>query len=393
MYSLDEFYSILHHNLIEPARLTHLGFRPYGSTDIKDISTFASDARTVHRSMHYKLGNYVLFYDQEPFLTSGNEEMFNKYFFHVFKTSKSLNILANSEHSSCKDEFIKDNMLYDWYFFFHGFAALDWYKLHRHLPKLEIQPTKLFISLNHLMTKDRSYRLNLVARLAEANLLGNGLVSCPLNDVNGSWKDEVFSKDSRLSTEGRVLIHKHFKDRQTGLIVDTHQPKGILSGSADVELQQQALFNIVTETVFYHSKLHLTEKIFKPIVARRPFMLVGAPGNLAYLKSYGFKTFDRWVNEEYDVELNNDKRLQMIVNELARLSSLTQAEQHQMLIEMQEVLDYNFMHFYTDFKHIIVNELVNNFEVCIARYNCGLPIEKKIKHSIDFDEVKNRMLL
>ena len=45
------------------------------------------------------------------------------------------------------------------------------------------------------------------------------------------------------------------------------------------------LFHIVTETIFYDNKLHFTEKVFKPIVARRPFFLVGAPGNLAYLKS------------------------------------------------------------------------------------------------------------
>ena len=37
--------------------------------------------------------------------------------------------------------------------------------------------------------------------------------------------------------------------------------------------------------------MHLTEKIFKPIVNKQPFMLLAAPDNLAYLKSYGFKTY------------------------------------------------------------------------------------------------------
>lgn len=389
MYSLDEFYSILHNNLIEPARLTHLGFRPYGSTDTRDIVTLSSDPHSVNRSMHFKLANYVLFYDQEPFLTSGNDEAFNRYFFNVFKTSKSMNILANSEKSIEKDLFVKDNMLYDWYFFFHGFAALDWYRLHKHLPKVEKHPTKLFISLNHLMTRDRSYRLNLVSQFAEHNLLEHGLVSCPLSDIHGSWRDEVFSQDSKLSKQARFTIHKHFKDRESGLIVDTHTPKGILSGNADVELQQQALFNVVTETVFYHDKLHLTEKIFKPIVARRPFMLVGAPGNLAYLKSYGFKTFGQWIDESYDNEQDPDKRIQMIVNELVKL---TDSDKVALLNEMQDVLEHNFMHFYTNFKTIIVNELVNNFEKCIARFNCGR-IDRLVTHNIDFDEVKNRMLL
>jgi hypothetical protein len=392
MYSLDEFYCILHHNLVAPARLSHLAFEPYGSTNPTDIVQQFRNRESSNQRWHHKLANYVLFYDQEPFLTSGYDDEFNRKFFYVFKTAKSMNILANSEHSAVKDQFIKENMLYDWYYFFHGFAALDWYKLHRHLPKLEVHPTKLFISLNNLMTRDRSYRLNLVAQLAEQRLLEQGLVSCPLNDIHGSWKDEIFSKDSRLSTPARLLIRKHFVGRTENLSVDTFSPHGRLSGSADVELQQQALFNVVTETVFYHNKLHLTEKIFKPIVARRPFMLVGAPGNLAYLKSYGFRTFDRWIDESYDKEPNPDKRIQMVVHELEKLSKLSYNNQLQLLEEMQEVLEYNFMHFYTDFKVIIINELVNNFERCIAQYNCGR-IDRRINHSIDFNEVKKRMLL
>lgn len=393
MYSLEEFYCILNQNLLGPAGLTNLSFTPYGSTDPKDIAVKFDRPGTLNKQWHFKLANYVLFYDQEPFLTSGKDDEFNRYFFSVFKTSKSLNILANSEHSSKKDEFIAENMLYDWYFFFHGFAALDWYRLHRHLPKLETLPTKLFISLNHLMTKDRSYRLNLVANLAEYGLIDKGIVSCPLSDVNGSWKDEIFSEHSQLSSTARLLIHKHFKDRQSGFIADTFNPHGMLSGNPDVELQQHALINVVTETVFYHKKLHLTEKVFKPIVARRPFMLVGAPGNLAYLRSYGFKTFSRWIDESYDDELDNDKRLQMVVNELVKLSKLDYNSQLQMLQEMQEVLDYNFMHFYTNFKSIIVNELVNNFEKCLVQYNLGRIGDKRIEYYINFDEVKKRMLL
>ena len=33
----------------------------------------------------------------------------------------------------------------------------------------------------------------------------------------------------------------------------------------------------------------------------------------------------------------------------------------QMYLEMQEILEYNFNHFYTTFKDLIFDELVNNF--------------------------------
>jgi hypothetical protein len=82
---------------------------------------------------------------------------------------------------------------------------------------------------------------------------------------------------------------------------------------ADYTYSLSSLWNIVTETVFYDNKLHLTEKIFKPIVLKRPFVLVGAPGNLQYLKEYGFQTFDKWINEDYDNEIDPDIRIKKIV--------------------------------------------------------------------------------
>ena len=101
------------------------------------------------------------------------------------------------------------------------------------------------------------------------------------------------------------------------LLVDNTDPKGISSsdsGPEALKLNQSALWHVVSETIFYQEKLHLTEKIFKPICARRPFILVGAKGNLAYLRSYGFKTFDQWISEDYDHEEDNEKRLLMIVD-------------------------------------------------------------------------------
>ena len=81
-----------------------------------------------------------------------------------------------------------------------------------------------------------------------------------------------------------------------------------MSAKLNIELQQSALWNVVSETVFYHNKLHLTEKIFKPIVSKQPFMLLAAPGNLKYLKSYGFKTFDHLWSEDYDNEVHDEQR-------------------------------------------------------------------------------------
>ena len=150
---------------------------------------------------------------------------------------------------------------------------------------------------------------------------------------------------------------------------------------------------MVTETNFYDDKLHLTEKIFKPIAIKRPFILVSAPGNLEYLRSYGFKTFDRWIDETYDSEPDPDIRLKLIVNEITKLSKLSSAELNDMYNQMQSILDYNHHHFFNDFKKIIVNELVDNFESCTKIYNLSLSERFRLPvELVNFNLVKSILM-
>jgi hypothetical protein len=183
---------------------------------------------------------------------------------------------------------------------------------------------------------------------------------------------------------------------EDNLIVDKENPQGDLSahtGPGEWKLNHRAMWHIVSETVFYYDKLHLTEKIFKPIVSHRPFILVAAQGNLAYLKSYGFKTFERWIDESYDNESDPDKRISMIVAEVEKLCSMSMSELETMYEEMKETLEFNFNHFYNgDFKNIIVDEMLDNFKQCAEQRNqthsggLGLNVD-----NIDFAAVKKRL--
>jgi len=133
----------------------------------------------------------------------------------------------------------------------------------------------------------------------------------------------------------------------------------------------------------------LTEKIFKPIVARRPFILVAAPGNLAYLKSYGFRTFDRWIDESYDFEPDPDLRIKLVTKELKKLCLLTFEQLQEMHQEMQEILDYNFNHFYNGFKELVVSELVDNFESACLQINNGRSYHNPSPYHQRLDYPKN----
>jgi len=152
----------------------------------------------------------------------------------------------------------------------------------------------------------------------------------------------------------------------------------------------QSLWHIVPETMYYDESLHLTEKIFKPIAIKRPFILVGAPGNLEYLRSYGFKTFDRWIDESYDEESDPERRIQMITDQVEKLCK---QDVKTMYAEMQDVLEYNHQHLYGKFREIIVDELLWNFKKQVNWYNHDrierhrLPIDR-----VNFEQVRRLML-
>ena len=386
MFSIESFYYILHQHLLKPLRLHDFMYTKFGSVDHKDLLPhYLSPAAPFGRPVGGSALCY--FFDQEPL----NEHSVNDCMFtHCFLAFKAL---ANSEKSYLKQKILKENHYLDWYYFFHGFVALDWYRDGQYFDQ-HIDWTRPYTTLNRLHVNDRSYRLNLVARLAEKNLLDHGHVSLHLGHTEyGTWRQELSNPNTRLSSEARELINQHLSQP---LILDRDNTTGSLSadfGRQEFELWKSGLWHIVTETVFYHDKLHLTEKIFKPIVAQRPFMLAAAPGNLAYLKSYGFRTFDRWIDESYDSIQDPDQRLQAIVNQTQRLCAMSDSDLRQMHQEMLPVLEHNFNHLWSGFRHQIVNELVDNFETCVRLWNNGRIDGKELPlHDIDLARAKEILL-
>lgn len=388
MFSIESFYLILYKNILQPARFKAGYFYPFGSTSAKDLQNHFSTSDAL--SIEHWRPHRTLFYDQEPLFENSMNSVTQQHFY----SNKICKLLANSEHSPTKNKICKENNFIDWYYFFHGFAALNWYRDFQYLPTLENKFDKVFITYNRLTTKDRSYRLILVSKILEQELRDYGHISLILKDQGfGTWQDEVNNPTTKLPEETKPLIEKYIGGLTSSLIIDQDDPQGFLSAEADAnsyERNQSALWHVVTETIFYYDKQHLTEKIFKPIIAKRPFILVGAVNNLAYLKSYGFKTFDRWIDESYDAEPDPVKRIDMVVAELKKLCSLSMQELKDMHQEMKEVLEYNFNHFYGgNFKDIIVEELVDNFANAVHQWNHARITDNKVDLSqINLDAVK-----
>lgn len=280
----------------------------------------------------------------------------------------------------------------DWYFFYHGFAALDWFRDCRTVGEMH-SFNRVFSSLNHLTTDHRSYRMALTARLLEKKLESFGHLS--FHGQLSNCLEETNKPYSKLSDKDKFLIERHLMTRQLPIICDSVEVNGSFSahlGHNEYEFWQDSFLHIVNETVFYDQKLHLTEKIFKPIVALRPFLLVGAPGNLEYLRSYGFKTFSSWIDESYDTEIDASIRLDMIAGEVEKMCARPISDLREMYQDMLPILQHNKKHFFGDFRQLIVSELVDNFEICLRQWNNGRVDGRQRPMLCDFVKVKNLLL-
>jgi len=91
----------------------------------------------------------------------------------------------------------------------------------------------------------------------------------------------------------------------------------------------------------YHNDLFITEKICKPLLARRPFICSANPGFYEELKRLGFITFDRWWDESFSKDGNIKIHINKIINVIKKIDSMNDIECKKMWYEMQEVLDHN----------------------------------------------------
>ena len=146
-----------------------------------------------------------------------------------------------------------------------------------------------------------------------------------------------FLKNEKLLSKG----HVSYKSQK--MYLDGPEKKGTeLSGE---EFYLDSYFNIVTETEFAAPTLRLSEKIFKPVIYKQPFILYSIPFLLKHFRSLGYKTFHPFIDESYDEIEDNEERIGVLNQEVKRLCSLSLEEIHERYSDMKEILIYNFEHF------------------------------------------------
>jgi hypothetical protein len=305
--------------------------------------------------------NYIWFHDQEPIHLDIHRDLFTAVAFRNLDLDlefgpRNAFIVTSERDSAPLDTVCEFHGWKSFYYFFHGWAAMDWYRGYDRtylMPKPSDRRIKRsFISANRIIGGRREHRVMLLHYLQQHKIC-NALISfpatCPAENI------ATIDIAAKLGAEVQTSISEAGLPWNFPGEIDHPMHSCWLSL---FEENAESLAHVVTETVYHGRRHHLTEKTFKPICLRMPFVLVSTAGSLEYLKTYGFKTFDTVWDETYDQETDDDLRLRKIAALLKSLDDMSPHELQQIYRASLPIVDHNYRHFYNGaFEQVLWQEL------------------------------------
>lgn len=190
-----------------------------------------------------------------------------------------------------------------------------------------------------------------------------------LSEILNSIKDEsLVSFDKTLVTNEidnlfskRPDIKAKFNNLPDKVVADIEDIANVNGYKNENEkLFLDSYVSIVTETSFYIDNDFISEKIWKPLYQFHPFIVVGRPHLLKYLRDIGFKTFDFLIDETYDTIEDNDLRMELIIKEIEKVNNIP-------MYKLDSIIkaNFNIMKHNHDLLNRIGNQIQNTEEYFI----------------------------
>lgn len=159
--------------------------------------------------------------------------------------------------------------------------------------------------------------------------------------LSSSIKEKIKNGHELLNTQyfflDRKITKLELKDQETVYIPDI--PK--FFNIPFIKSYNNCFVGVVNETRFAQPTANISEKLLHCVASRTPFIIVGPPYTLQYIKELGFKTFSDFWNEDYDNEENHTLRLKKLFNVFDYIGSLSVNEMKMLYNQMTEILEHN----------------------------------------------------
>jgi len=224
----------------------------------------------------------------------------------------------------------------------HNFYGLGYKSEWFDISEINVKREKHFVCPNR--NSNKHHRFSLGCFIESENLWDKMYCSFLKKETNTPILNELETEFLKKLQEAS----KSFKDKlpiqmDTENLSESERECFESMRSFKKEIYLNSYIQIVTETNFSND-IFPTEKIINPMTVLQPFILFGAYGYLDYIKKLGFKTFDGFIDESYDLEKNDAKRFKMLCDELIRLSKISLEEIHNWYISIIPILEHNRNH-------------------------------------------------
>lgn len=238
----------------------------------------------------------------------------------------------------------------------------------------KIRPYK-FLCNNKTMTKE--HRSIMAYFAIKYDLLKNGLFSF----IQKISKENLTSQISKLiKNPNKEYIEKiesilpYELDTQH---LSTNEKTNFGATNNMKSWYSETYINLVTET-FFGRNVFLSEKIFKPLSNLQPFIVLGDYRTLAELKRLGFKTFEPFIDESYDLEIDPKIRIEKIEKEIEKLQNKSIEEIHNWYYSIKDILIYNQQHLYSFEKYECFEEIFEKIKLDYEKQTQWSLQEKKL---------------
>lgn len=212
----------------------------------------------------------------------------------------------------------------------------------RYIPEVTYEirnKKKLFLSFNRVA---KFYRFNLLHDSIKYNLFNKSFFSFEGACIENLLNDNKFLNkqyDNREHIFNMIPIRLNITETR-------HNPTNIIQD--DIYYFSESYFSVVTETMFdvnvetTGAYKFFSEKIFKPIALKHPFIIAGWPNALVELRNLGYRTFSPFINEEYDTITVSEDRHEAIMKEILRLS--TMPDEYWLLWQknIKDIVEHNY---------------------------------------------------
>lgn len=221
-------------------------------------------------------------------------------------------------------------------------GSVDFYEMCK-----KMHSDKMFLQLSR---RNRPYRVIANYLNSTSDISNYGLIS--QDKLTDDELYRTFYEFKRSPYTNEDITEKELRqwNKKLPLIVDNKDFEINWANWRSSNLYHKTIFSIVLETSqqdYGGTTMFPSEKIFKAILHKQPFVVFGHRGINSFLNLIGFRSYETWFDiQSFDFEIDPVERFQKLKNEVTKvighLKNLSIQERVDWRFKNQDILDYNY---------------------------------------------------